>query len=391
MSAITRPSSPCNAWGMEVWPVNTVQFSNHPGYGAPHRPGVQRRAMCSDVVDGIAALAACWASALAVLSGYLGDPAVGDAVLHAVRHGAPLRTLHALYCCDPVIGDSDGPGVYVQAAIPAHAARATACHAADIATPEPVRTAAYLTGLDDPPRSPHAKAAAVSLACHDATVRMRAGHQPGRGGYAGRTVPSICWQSTRFGGVAGAHAETADRMPMGRATPSRRCSCSICLRTGPRAGRTLGCREFATFGLLQPHARGRVTRAADAWRPRTNSLRPAQNFSGRNPGRDYRRRKLLAMLPLSRQDRPLLLPERRSRLPSTVYAFACAFSTPIAAYFRCLACGQAPGACALAWREHRAGWAAIPGSQCCSAGSSACYPRPTTLPRMTCSGRARRR
>ena len=56
---------------MEVWPVNTVQFSNHPGYG--HRTGqVFTGAQVTDVVDGIAARGVLGQCA-AVLSGYLGD------------------------------------------------------------------------------------------------------------------------------------------------------------------------------------------------------------------------------------------------------------------------------------------------------------------------------
>ena len=121
---------PLQRLGMEVWPVNTVQFSNHPGYG--HRTGqVFTGGQVRDVIDGIAArgvLGRC----VAVLSGYLGDAGVGEAVLHAlteIRQANPA----ALYCCDPVIGDS-GPGIYVQPAIPA-LLRDRCLPQADIATP----------------------------------------------------------------------------------------------------------------------------------------------------------------------------------------------------------------------------------------------------------------
>ncbi len=121
---------PLQRLGMEVWPVNTVQFSNHPGYGG--RTGqVFTGDQVRDVVDGIVArgvLDRC----VAVLSGYLGDAAVGEAVLHAV---AAVRWANptALYCCDPVIGDS-GPGIYVQPAIPG-LLRERCLPQADIATP----------------------------------------------------------------------------------------------------------------------------------------------------------------------------------------------------------------------------------------------------------------
>src|SRR5207237_4894487 len=68
----------------------------------------------------------------AVLSGYLGDAAVGEAVLHAV---SAVKSAHpkAIYCCDPVIGDI-GSGVYVGPGIPEFFAR-RGVPAADIATP----------------------------------------------------------------------------------------------------------------------------------------------------------------------------------------------------------------------------------------------------------------
>ena len=116
--------------GAEVWAVHTVQFSNHPGYGAwtgETFPGAATTAL----VDGIAArgvLPTCDA----VLSGYLGTPETAAAVLEAV---ARVRTANpaALYCCDPVLGD-DGPGLYVAPGI-ADLLRQRAVPLADILTP----------------------------------------------------------------------------------------------------------------------------------------------------------------------------------------------------------------------------------------------------------------
>ena len=132
---------PLQRLGMEVWPVDTVQFSNHPGYGS--RTGqIFTGSHVRDVVAGIAArgvLGQC----VAVLSGYLGDPAVGEAVLDAVltvRRANPA----ALYCCDPVIGDA-GPGIYVQRDIPALLRDRCLPHA-DIATPNQFELQ-ELTGL----------------------------------------------------------------------------------------------------------------------------------------------------------------------------------------------------------------------------------------------------
>jgi pyridoxine kinase len=138
---------PLQRLGAEVWAVNTVQFSNHPGYGdftgrAFGGPAVRQ------IVDGIerrGAFAACDA----VLSGYMGDAATGEAILDAagrVRRANPA----ALYCCDPVLGD-DGPGLYVAAGIP-ELMRERAVPAADILTPNQFElralTGAAETSLD---------------------------------------------------------------------------------------------------------------------------------------------------------------------------------------------------------------------------------------------------
>ena len=115
---------------MEVWPVATVQFSNHPGYGAWTGQTFTGEAIRA-VVDGIAARGVL-PDCEAVLSGYLGDAAIGAAVLHAVgavRQANPA----ALYCCDPVIGDA-APGIYVRAGIPEFL-RQRCVPAADILTP----------------------------------------------------------------------------------------------------------------------------------------------------------------------------------------------------------------------------------------------------------------
>lgn len=121
---------PLQRLGMEVWAANTVQFSNHPGYGAWTGQAATGQ-LVRELVDGVAALGVL-DRCQAVLSGYLGRADVGDAVLHAVgrvRSADPA----ALYCCDPVIGDA-GPGVYVAAGIPEFL-RAHCVPAADILTP----------------------------------------------------------------------------------------------------------------------------------------------------------------------------------------------------------------------------------------------------------------
>jgi len=121
---------PLQRLGAEVWAVNTVQFSNHPGYG--HWTGqVFTGEQTASLIDGIAArgvLPQCDA----VLSGYLGDAGTGAAIVDAVCRVKSANP-GALYCCDPVIGD-DGGGVYVRPGIEEFL-RDTAIPAADIATP----------------------------------------------------------------------------------------------------------------------------------------------------------------------------------------------------------------------------------------------------------------
>ncbi len=121
---------PLQRLGIEVWPIHTVQFSNHTGYetwkGRVFDAGEVR-----DILDGIeqrGVLGACDG----VLSGYIGSAATGEAILDAVARVKRANPA-ALYCCDPVIGD-DGRGVFVQPDIP-RLMKERALAAADLATP----------------------------------------------------------------------------------------------------------------------------------------------------------------------------------------------------------------------------------------------------------------
>jgi pyridoxine kinase len=133
---------PLQRLGAEVWSINTVQFSNHTGYG--HWTGqVYTGDAVRDLVDGIAArdvLRRCDA----VLSGYMGDAGIGEAILHAVAR-VRQENPAAVYCCDPVIGDTD-TGVYVRPGIEEFL-REHALPQADIATPNRFELE-RLTGID---------------------------------------------------------------------------------------------------------------------------------------------------------------------------------------------------------------------------------------------------
>ena len=133
---------PLQRIGVEVWPVHTVQFSNHPGYGSwegqifdPH--------IIRDVVEGIQArgvLGECDG----VISGYVGVPEIGTAIIDAVVTVKSANPA-AAFCCDPVIGDA-GRGVYVRDGVPEFI-RAQAVPAADIVTPNQFELE-FLTGKE---------------------------------------------------------------------------------------------------------------------------------------------------------------------------------------------------------------------------------------------------
>ena len=63
MSATAAAVFPLQRLGVEVWPVHTVQFANHAGYGPP-RGAVFDGAMIREVVQGSRS-AACSAPATA--------------------------------------------------------------------------------------------------------------------------------------------------------------------------------------------------------------------------------------------------------------------------------------------------------------------------------------
>ena len=121
---------PLQRLGKEVWPVMTVHFSNHTGYGAWRGPLLP----ASDVAEVIAGVEDRGAMdrCEAVLSGYQGAEDMGTVILDAVamvkRHNPG-----AVYCCDPVMGDV-GRGMFVRPGIPEFM-RDKVVPAADVITP----------------------------------------------------------------------------------------------------------------------------------------------------------------------------------------------------------------------------------------------------------------
>lgn len=132
---------PLQRLGIDVWAINTVQFSNHMGYGA-WRGEVFTEKHVRDVFHGIeerGVLPEC----SAVLSGFLGDPHTGASILDAAR-AVKQANPSAVYCCDPVMGDYDR-GVTVHPGIPDFL-KTQAIPRADITTPNQFE-AEVLTGV----------------------------------------------------------------------------------------------------------------------------------------------------------------------------------------------------------------------------------------------------
>lgn len=100
--------------GVEVWPVLTVHFSNHTGYGEWRGPLLAADDV-AEVIRGIDDRGVL-PRVDAVLSGYQGAEAVGAVVLDAVEL-VKERSPRAIYCCDPVMGDV-GRGFFVRPGIP---------------------------------------------------------------------------------------------------------------------------------------------------------------------------------------------------------------------------------------------------------------------------------
>src|SRR6476661_769514 len=121
---------PLQRLGVEVWPVHTVHFSNHTGYGewrGPLMPADDVRA----VIQGVEERGA-FPNVAAVLSGYQGGEEIGDVILDAVAK-VKAANPDAIYACDPVMGNAKS-GCFVHPAIPV-LLRERVVPAADVITP----------------------------------------------------------------------------------------------------------------------------------------------------------------------------------------------------------------------------------------------------------------
>jgi pyridoxine kinase len=136
---------PLQRLGHEVTVINTVQFSNHTGY-LKWTGEVFSAAHIESIIEGLESLGALQKMD-ALLTGYLGDPAIGEIIL-SVLDRLPEGTR---WLCDPVMGDV-GRGFFVRPGIPDYF-RQKALARASIITPNQFELE-YLAGrqiltLDD--------------------------------------------------------------------------------------------------------------------------------------------------------------------------------------------------------------------------------------------------
>ncbi|MEO7586532.1 MAG: pyridoxal kinase, partial [Arachnia sp.] len=131
---------PMQRSGVNVWPVYTVNFSNHTGYDTWRGPMIDADDVAS-VIQGVDERGVL-PQVTAVLSGYQGSADMGQVILDAAAL-VKQRNPAALFCADPVMGDV-GRGFYARPGIPEFM-RDHVVQAADILTPN-LFELQYLTG-----------------------------------------------------------------------------------------------------------------------------------------------------------------------------------------------------------------------------------------------------
>ena len=246
---------PLQRLGHEVWPVLTVHFSNHTGYGDWRGP-LLAPADVADVIAGIGERGVL-GSCDAVLSGYQGDPAMGAVILDAVaarEGGQPgggllLRPGDGRRRARDVRPAGD-PGV--------HARRGGAARRHHHAQPLRAR-------LPDRPDHDHARRGAGGRGRRPrARAARRAGHL-GAAGRPGSRTPSTCIAVSD----AGAWAVTTPMLaisPNGGGDVTAALYLAHLLETGSPAA-ALARTTSSVFGDPRGDAGGRRPRAPAGRRP----------------------------------------------------------------------------------------------------------------------------
>lgn len=103
-------SFPLQMMGYDVMPLNTVQFSNHTGYGKWQGEifSAANLQLIADNLHSMGFLSSCQA----VLSGYIGSAEIGETILNIVRQ-LKTNNPNLIHLSDPVMGDF-GRGIFVK-------------------------------------------------------------------------------------------------------------------------------------------------------------------------------------------------------------------------------------------------------------------------------------
>lgn len=95
---------PLQSLGYDVWPINTVQFSNHTGY-KKWQGEVCSAKQIKDLSQGIIDIEQAH-NCIGILSGYMGNQEIAQTVYEIVEQFKHINP-NILYLCDPVIGNSN--------------------------------------------------------------------------------------------------------------------------------------------------------------------------------------------------------------------------------------------------------------------------------------------
>lgn len=106
---------PLQSLGFDVWPIHTVQFSNHTGYGQ-WQGDIFSAQHIQSLIQGLESLALA-KECHAVVSGYIGDKAIGETIVESVQRFKKVNP-NLIYLCDPVMGNTGKKNCFVKADIP---------------------------------------------------------------------------------------------------------------------------------------------------------------------------------------------------------------------------------------------------------------------------------
>lgn len=134
---------PLQRLGHTVWPIHTVQFSNHTQYTLGWTGKILQQGDITTLTDGLIKIDAA-SKVKAVVSGYMGSGVQADEILATVKR-VKAHNPQALYICDPVMGDLE-KGCIVSAEV-TEALSQRVMKLADIIVPNQFELARF-TGID---------------------------------------------------------------------------------------------------------------------------------------------------------------------------------------------------------------------------------------------------